>query len=80
MRVNTAYHMLWGMHEARKALADARKGERRLGLLHLTNAWRHIGTATAGARPRYLSDRAYWVRMSCVETVADMARVALSSP
>jgi hypothetical protein len=76
--VNTGYYMLWAMPEARMAIRSAGLGERRRGLLHLSNAWRHIGTAAAGPHPAYLSRRAFWARMSCIETAADRARDALA--
>lgn len=70
---NTGYFMVWAMHEARKALHSAQAGDRRMGLLHLSNAWRHIGTAGAGKRPPYLSRQGYWSRMSVIEQAADRA-------
>lgn len=76
MTTNTGYFMLWALREARRAIKAAERGDRRSGLIHLSRAWRFIGTATAGGdrhRPGYLSRQAYWTRMSRIEQVADRA-------
>lgn len=81
MTTNTGYFMLWAMREARRAIKAAEQGDRRAGLLHLSHAWRHIGTVTAGGdrhRPAYLTRRAFWVRVSSIEQAADRAAEILA--
>lgn len=75
---NTAYDLWQAMRESRRAIKAADQGQRHRGMIHLSNAWRHLGAA-AVARPRYLSARGYWARLACVETTADKARDALAS-
>lgn len=70
---NTKFHMCQALRWSRRALTASASGNKLAALNFTGNAFRELGVAYVGPRPRYNTPRGFLLRLGQVSDLVDQA-------